>query len=154
MNEFHGTATTSIDARPEAVFDLITDVDGFPDWNIAIDSVVERPDVLTPDLTWTVRMKPPKMPRWFSVSRVDEIDRARGVFAYETRNADGNPSFLNWRWTIVGNDDACEVTVTWDAYLKTADRRLLAGPIRKRQLAREVPNSLSALARTLEGGPK
>jgi hypothetical protein len=39
-----------------------------------------------------------------------------------------------------------EVTVTWHVYLKTADRRYFGGPIRKRQLAREVPNSLTAMA--------
>jgi hypothetical protein len=34
----------------------------------------------------------------------------------------------------------------WDCYLKTLDRRILAGPLRKRQLAREVENSLGAIA--------
>ena len=38
------------------------------------------------------------------------------------------------------------VTVTWDVYLKTLDRKLLAGPIRQRQLRKEVAASLVALA--------
>jgi hypothetical protein len=36
--------------------------------------------------------------------------------------------------------------VTWDVYLKTVDRRFFGGPLRKRQLAREVPDSLTAMA--------
>jgi hypothetical protein len=40
------------------------------------------------------------------------------------------------------------MTVNWDVYLKTLDRRLLAGPIRQRQLRKEVVESLQALDRT------
>jgi hypothetical protein len=39
-----------------------------------------------------------------------------------------------------------EVTVTWDCYLKTFDRRVFGGPLRKRQLSHEVPGSLRAIA--------
>ena len=39
--------------------------------------------------------------------------------------------------------------MTWDCYLKTFDRRVLGGPLRKRQLAREVPQSLIAMADTV-----
>ena len=39
--------------------------------------------------------------------------------------------------------------MTWDCYLKTLDRRVFGGPVRKRQLAREVPASLTALASAL-----
>jgi hypothetical protein len=41
--------------------------------------------------------------------------------------------------------DGRNVAVRWDVYLKTLDRRLLAGPIRKRQLRNEVAASLGAL---------
>jgi len=40
------------------------------------------------------------------------------------------------------------VSVSWDVYLKTFDRKWLAGPIRKRQLRKEVAESLRALDRT------
>jgi hypothetical protein len=42
--------------------------------------------------------------------------------------------------------------VRWDVFLETLDRRLLAGHIRRRQLRREVAESLSALGR-LETSP-
>ena len=48
-------------------------------------------------------------------------------------------------WAVDQSDSAAKVTVTWDVYLKTLDRKLLAGPIRKRQLRKEVAESLEAL---------
>ena len=78
--------------------------------------------------------------------RLEELDHGRFRFAYETRNGDGNPSYTKWAWEVTGTGGGSEVTVTWDVYLKTADRKFFGGPLRKRQLAREVPNSLAAMA--------
>jgi hypothetical protein len=86
------------------------------------------------------------VPSWGSVSRVATIDRTQLRFSYETRNTDGNPSYTTWTWELVGGHDATEITVSWDVYLKTFDRRVLAGPLRKRQLRKEVATSLAALA--------
>lgn len=150
MKEFHGSATIVVDASADAVFDLITDVNRLPEWNAAIGEVVDRPATLAPGVEWTIKMAPPRMPTWFSVSRVDLLDPAARRFAYETRNADGNPSHTEWAWAVSdAGGGRAEVAVAWHAYLKTADRRLLGGPLRKRQLAREVPTSLAALAACL-----
>jgi uncharacterized protein YndB with AHSA1/START domain len=146
MKEFHGQANIRIDADPTSVFELITDIDRLPDWNRAIETVVERPDHLTEGAQWTVRMHPPRSPRWGSVSRVELLDRNDRTFVYQTRNTDGNPSHVRWAWHAAEDGDGTTVDVTWDCYLKTLDRRVLAGPIRKRGLAREVPGSLAALA--------
>jgi uncharacterized protein YndB with AHSA1/START domain len=146
MDEFHGRASVRIDARPQAVFDVITDVGRLPEWNGAIEAVVERPPALAEGAEWTIKMHPPRLPSWQSISRVEELDRRRCRFAYQTRNADGNPSYVKWAWEVVGVGNGAEVTVTWDCYLKTFDRRVLGGPLRKRQLAREVPKSLTAMA--------
>jgi uncharacterized protein YndB with AHSA1/START domain len=146
MDEIHGRASLQVDAAPQAVFDLITDVDRLPEWNVAIERVLERPPELAEGVEWTIKMHPPRTLSWTSISRVEEIDRDRLRFAYETRNGDGNPSYTKWAWEITGAGGGAEVTVTWDVYLKTADRRYLGGPMRKRQLAREVPNSLTAMA--------
>ena len=149
MDEIHGRASLQIDATPQAVFDLITDVGQLPEWNVAIETVLERPPALTEGAEWTVKMHPPRTPSWTSISRLGELDRGRFRFAYETRNGDGNPSYTKWAWQITGADGGAEVTVTWDVYLKTADRKFFGGPLRKRQLAREVPNSLAAMAETV-----
>jgi uncharacterized protein YndB with AHSA1/START domain len=146
MDEIHGRASVRVEATPQAVFDLITDVDRLPGWNAAIETVLERPPALAEGAEWTVKMHPVRMMSWTSISRLEELDRRRLRFAYETRNGDGNPSYTKWAWEVTGAADGTEVTVTWDVYLKTVDRRFLAGPIRRRQLAREVPRSLAAMA--------
>jgi uncharacterized protein YndB with AHSA1/START domain len=151
MNEFHGTASTHVDTSPQVVFDLITDPARLPEWNAAIEAVVDRPVALAEGTEWTVTMHPPRLPRWGSISNVTAIDRHDLRFAYETRNADGNPSRVVWSWTVAPATSGCDVTVTWDCRLETFDRKHFAGPMRKRQLAREVPKSLAALATAATG---
>jgi uncharacterized protein YndB with AHSA1/START domain len=143
MKEFHGRASTRVNAQPQAVFDFITDVGRLPEWNEEVEAVQDQPEVLAPGTQWTVTMHPPHMPSWGSVSRVDELDRAQLRFAYETRNTDGNPSYAKWAWQMVLGGDGTEVTVTWDVFLRTFDRRVLAGPLRKHQLCKEVAASLA-----------
>ena len=149
MKVFQGRATTHVDAPADAVFDLLTDVSRLPEWNRAIEAVVDDPGPLTPGTEWTVTMHPPRLPRWGSISHLERIDPQELQFAYRTRNADGNPSWVDWSWTATNADDGCDVTVEWTCHLETLDRRFLAGPMRKRQLAREVPKSLEALARAV-----
>ncbi len=146
MREIHGRATRTITGAPEAVFGLITDIDRLPDWNGAIECVVERASELAPGTEWVVKMHPGRGMSWLSRSRVEALDPDTIQFTYRTWNADGNPSYSDWTWHLASTDAATQVTVTWDVYLKTLDRKLLAGPIRKRQLRREVDASLAALA--------
>ena len=148
MQEIHGTAVDSINAAPDATFQLITDIDRLPEWNRAIERVVERASDLTPGTEWVVTMHPSRGMTWQSRSRVEEIDADVRRFTYRTWNADGNPSYANWKWEVAPLDSMAQVSVSWDVYLKTLDRRLLAGPIRQRQLRKEVAESLRALDRT------
>jgi hypothetical protein len=148
MHEFHGSATAQVDATVDAVYDLITDVDRLPEWNRAIERIDERPDdALAVGDEWLVRMHPPHLPAWGSRSTVEEIDPAAHTFAYRTVNADGNPSFAQWRWHVEPADGATTVTVTWDVHLETLDRRWFAGPLRRRGLRHEVAASLPAIER-------
>ena len=151
MNEFHGCATRTVPVPQDEVFALITDVDRLPEWNRAIESVVSPPETLDAGGVWHVRMHPPRMPSWGSVSTV-VVNDGCSRFAYETRNADGNPSWVQWSWDLSPTHDGTRVEVTWDVYLKTRDRRWFAGPLRRRQLAREVPRSLDELASALTEG--
>jgi uncharacterized protein YndB with AHSA1/START domain len=41
MDEFHGRVSARVNAAPQAVFDFITDVDRLPEWNAAIEAVLE-----------------------------------------------------------------------------------------------------------------
>jgi uncharacterized protein YndB with AHSA1/START domain len=145
MQEIHGTASGRVTGAPDAVFRFITDVDRLPEWNRAIERVVEPAPELAPGTEWVVKMHPSRGMTWQSRSRVEEIDMDAGRFSYRTWNADGNPSYADWRWEVVPSDSGAQVTVSWDVYLKTLDRKLLAGPIRLRQLRKEVAASLRAL---------
>jgi uncharacterized protein YndB with AHSA1/START domain len=150
MKTFHGRATAHLGATAADVFDLLTDVTRLPEWNAAIEAVDDGPGPLTAGTEWTVTMHPPRMPRWWSISTAQVLDRHDLRFAYRTRNADGNPSWVEWSWSVVPADAGCDVTVEWTCHLETFDRRYFAGPLRKRQLAREVPGSLQALGRALQ----
>jgi uncharacterized protein YndB with AHSA1/START domain len=149
MKVFTGEASVHVDASPAAVFELITDVGRLPEWNDAIEAVVDGPGRMAPGSTWTVTMHPARGMRWQSVSHVETIDPNDRRVAYETRNANGNPSFATWSWHVAPAGSGADVTVAWRCQMETVDRKLLAGPIRKRQLAREVPHSLAALANAL-----
>jgi uncharacterized protein YndB with AHSA1/START domain len=59
MDEFHGRASVRVNASPQAVFALITDVNRLPEWNAAIEAVVERPSALAEGVEWTIKMHPP-----------------------------------------------------------------------------------------------
>ena len=147
MRTFSGTAGAEVDAAPATVFAAITDIDALPDWNAAIECVVSRPAQLVAGASWTVRMHPPHAPAWNSVSTVEVYDPVRLRFRYRTQHANGNPSFVVWSWTVTPRAGGSSVWVSWDCALNTRDRRWIAGPIRKRQLALEVPRSLTELAR-------
>ena len=149
MQEIHGTTTRTVDAPPEAIFTLITDIDRLPEWNDAIENVVERPAGLDTGTEWVVKMHPNRMMSWKSRSSVEEIDRQGLRFGYRTKNEDGNPSYTLWRWEVDPDDSGAKVSVRWDVYLKTLDRRLLAGPIRQRQLRKEVAASLRAMEKAV-----
>ena len=154
MNEIHDRADGRVGAAPDAVFDVITDIGRLPDWNAAIERVIELPRELTPGAEWTVRMHPARFASWNTRSTVEEIDPRRLVFSYRTVNADGNPSYTVWRWEVAPSGAAARVAVSWDVYLKTIDRKLLAGPIRKRQLRTEVAASLRAIEQAARYGQR
>jgi uncharacterized protein YndB with AHSA1/START domain len=145
MREIHGHAGAVIDGDPWALFAAITDIDRLPEWNRAIEKVIERPDRLVAGASWTVGMHPARGMRWKSVSTLQELDPAGLRFSYRTVNADGNPSDALWHWELTPQSEGTNVSVRWDVYLRTLDRRLLAGPIRRRQLRKEVAASLEAL---------
>ena len=71
MDEFQGRASVRVDATPQAVFDLITDVDRLPEWNTAIERVLERPPELTAGAEWTIKMHPPRLPTTSTSARPD-----------------------------------------------------------------------------------
>ena len=146
MREFHGNATQFVDATPESVFDFVTDISRLPEWNRAIERVIEAPESLSYGAEWVVVMHPRGIPRWNSRSRVEAIDRDALRLAFRSYSDDGNASYVQWTWRVVAVDGGAQLTVTWDGRPKTFWRRVLFAPLLRRpQLAKEVPASLDAI---------
>jgi hypothetical protein len=149
MDGFTGSTSLRVEAKPEAAFDLVTSLERLPTWNAAIERVIEQPETLTPDAEWVVMMHPRGLPRWRSRSRIDELDRQRCRFRYETRTDDGNPSYASWTWEVSPSGQGAEVVVRWSVHPRTVGRKLLGAPLRRRMLEHEVPASLHALGKAL-----
>lgn len=146
MTELRGSVNETVDADPQGMFAVITDVDRLAEWNDLIQEVVERPAEVEAGTEWVVRFKAMGS-SWNSRSRVDEHDREALRFAYRSQSDDGNPSFARWTWQIAGDPAGARVTVDWELHPKTFWRRVLLARIRHRQLPREVRASIQAAAR-------
>ena len=145
--EFTLRATTIVpDVAPPEVFDVITDLERLPDWNLEIPSVVELPAVLEVGSEWLVEIAAMHT-HWQSRSRVIDIDRAGGRFAYRSQTVDGNPSYAEWRWHLTPAADGrgTDVAVEVDVRPKTFWRRYLLSTLRRRGLDAAVHESLTAL---------
>jgi uncharacterized protein YndB with AHSA1/START domain len=146
LTEFHGKASATIEAPPGDVFAAITAVDRLPQWNGRIARVIRAPDApLADGVEWVVKMSVPPA-TWPSRSRVTTYDPVRLVFAHTSQSDDGNPSYAEWRWTVIPDAAGARVTVEWSVHPKTFWRRFLFAKLRRRQLQSEAPASLHALA--------
>jgi uncharacterized protein YndB with AHSA1/START domain len=144
-----GSVSASIPWSPDDVFAFLSDIDRLPDWNSIMTRVVERPDRIAPGIEWLVEFKALGN-TWRSRSNVQEYDPTERVLAYRSCTDDGNPSYAIWRWVVEpAGEGGSRVTVSWDLNPATFWRRVLLARIRARQLRREVPASIDALARTL-----
>lgn len=150
MKQFDGTASIDIATAPQAVFDLITDLERLPDWNGSIAATLTRPAALTPGETWTVQIQVPKLGGWRSVSTLERYDPQARRFDHTSGPDNGNPSDVAWRWHVAPTPLGSRLTVTWEGHPRTFGIKYLAAPIRSRQLHREVAASLDALRRLLD----
>ena len=144
-----GSVTETVPIEADELFAVITDVDRLPEWNAIMRGVVERPSALARDAEWVVELSAMGN-TWRSRSRVLEHDVGALRFVYRSRTDDGNPSYGDWCWQVVGEPDGSRVTVTWDLRPQTFWRRVLLAPVRNRQLKREVRASLRALERAAQ----
>lgn len=147
-----GSVTAYVKAPPDEVFALVTSVDRLPEWNDVIRRVVEAPGELAPGAEWVVECSTLRM-TWRSRSRLVALDPEARRFVHRSGTDDGNPSWAQWTWEVLAEGDGSRVTVTWELHPATVGRKALMAPMRARMLARrEVPASLSALARVAEAG--
>jgi uncharacterized protein YndB with AHSA1/START domain len=141
--ELHGSVGGHVDASPDAMFDLITDIDRLPEWNEHIDHIVARPSELTDGAEWVVEMRAMGT-HWDSRSRVLELDRDRHRFVHRTQTDDGNPSYAIWTWELAPAGGGTDVSIRWELNPKTFFRKALAARMRHRQLKHEVATSIRA----------
>lgn len=143
-------ARVHLDCSAAEAFALVTDVDRLPEWNALIERVEMRPPELNVGAVWKVAMRKGAM-AWVSRSEVVELDPIERHFTYRSCTDDVYPSYAEWTWRCDPTPDGTTVTVSW--YLRPATflRRWFLAPMRSWMLRREVPVSLAALRRTLEG---
>jgi uncharacterized protein YndB with AHSA1/START domain len=153
MTAITGSHTATIAADPDTVFDAITDPARLPAWNTRMTHVIEAPAALTPGAEWVVQFNALGQ-TWQSRSVVAEIDPTARRFSYRAATDDGNPSRALWSWDVAEDPRGSRVTVRWDLHPVTFWRRVLLGRIRARQLDREVPASLAALAAVIASAPR
>jgi uncharacterized protein YndB with AHSA1/START domain len=146
-----GSASRHVDAPADVVFGLVTDLRRLPEWNRRITSVVEQPPALTAGAEWVVEIR--LMGKTFhSRSTVLELDGDARRFVHRSKPDDDNPSSSVWTWDVAAESGGSRVTVTWHLQPRTPARRLIAAPVRARQIPRQdVPGSLAALAAACEG---
>lgn len=150
LDRFQATSVSRhIATPPDIVFELITDPGRLPQWNGRIRQVLERPATLEVGSQWVVEMNVMGT-RFPSRSTVLELDRARGRFAHRSKRDDANPSHTVWTWEVASEGTGSRVTLAWDLRGLTLGRRLLAIPIRSRQIPTEAATSLAALGKLCE----
>jgi uncharacterized protein YndB with AHSA1/START domain len=139
-------ATTVVPADRDEVFDVITDLEHLPDWNLEIPRVVAVPAAVTVGAEWVVAIHAMGT-RWNSRSRVLEVDRSRGRFAYRSQSDDGNPSYADWRWELAPavTGGGTQVTVEVDVRPRTYLRRWVLSTLRRPSLRRAITTSLATL---------
>ena len=140
--------TGQLEAAPDAVFALLTDVERLPEWNAHIEHIVEAPPALIEGAQWVVKMRAMGS-TWDSRSTAQTIDTANRVFTHRTQTDDGNPSYALWTWNVKERPGGSEVSVRWDLHPETFWRRYLLAKIRFRQLHKEVRVSLASADRLL-----
>jgi uncharacterized protein YndB with AHSA1/START domain len=146
IKRFHGRVAALIDADPDRVYSVITDIRQLPRWNRRITEVVQAPmPPLADGAEWTVRLVAPPG-RWVSRARVLTYDPAARVFRHRSSTDDGNPTYVDWTWTVTPNGPDSQVAVEWQAEVKTFWRQALFARLRRAQLTGEVLASLDALA--------
>jgi uncharacterized membrane protein len=146
-----GRATAHVDAPPDRVFAVITDLPNLPAWNERMTGVVELPDELSEGAEWVVAFSILGS-RFTSRSRVLELDDETRRFVHRSQREDGNPSYTVWRWAVDAEGEGSRVTLEWELRPETFLRKCLAAPIRGRQIGRHDADAslaaLAALART------
>jgi uncharacterized membrane protein len=146
--------STDIEASPEDVFTLLTDLDRLPDWSTITVTTHDAPDQpLSKGDTFrqTLRVMGRQLDTDWTVT---ELDRPRHV-AYEAKGPAG--AALRMAQTVEASGDGSRVSFELDYELPGGAVGGLAAPLIERRSEREVEHSLHNLKDMAEhggGGPE
>ena len=133
--ELHASASRTVPATPDEVFDLITSVDRLPEWNAHLPKVVQPGLLCDEGDEWVMEIHALGS-HWNSRSTVIERDPTAHRFVYRSRSDDGNPSYALWTWELTSVDEGTRISVRWSLRPRTFWRKALFARIRHRQLPR------------------
>jgi uncharacterized protein YndB with AHSA1/START domain len=145
-----GRASVHVSAPADVVFATVTDLRRLPTWNRRILRVVDMPPELVAGADWVVEIRLMGK-RFKSRSTVLELDPLERRFVHRSKPDDDNPSSTVWTWHVEPEGEGSRLTVSWHLQPLTPSRRLLAAPMRARQIPRDdMPASLAALVTACE----
>lgn len=142
------SVTAVVGGTPDRVFARVTDPTRLPEWNAAIERVVEAPAHLRAGSAWKVQVSALGR-RWVSRSEVQVLHAESRRFAYRSQSDDGNASFADWEWRVGPHPGGSEVMLSVEITPRTFWRRHLLVHLRRPGLRREMRASLAALDRSV-----
>lgn len=144
MTVLNGDITEHVAANPDALFDLITDLDRLPEWNDHTHHLVAARRAGTElrmgrrDASPGLSLEQPSSPRTPRSAgaplRLRQHDRRR------------EPVARLWSWHVTPHTNGSTVAVAWQLEPKTFWRKALLASVRHHQLKWEVRASIHALA--------
>jgi uncharacterized protein YndB with AHSA1/START domain len=153
VREPSASAEIVIDAHPDAVYDLVTDIQNMSRWNAECEKG-----------RWVGPIKEPRRGarfrgsnrngarRWSTVCKVTEAERGR-VFAYHV-SAGGLLDIALWRFDITAHDGGCRVEQrTWDMrgpFMRAVGRFATGVPDRAAHNAANMRRTLAGLKEAAE----
>ncbi len=115
LSRFHHTETTTVDAPPEAVYDLVADVTRMGEWSPVCtggtwdaDGVWFTGSNTTPERSWDTRC------------RVDVAERG-SEFTFTNCGPDGSTELVRWGYRFAPSGAGTEVTESWQVLDSYAD---------------------------------
>ena len=145
--ELHASASRTVPATPDEVFDLITSVDRLPEWNADLPKVVQPGLLCDEGDEWVMEIHALGS-HWNSRSTVIERDPNPGAPVRLSGPAKRRRQPVVCALDVGVDllvDEGTRISVRWSLRPRTFWRKALFARIRHRQLRGEVATSLRAL---------
>ena len=147
-----GSATIHIDAPPEQVYALISDVTRMGEWSPETAKAEWIEGATGPAVGARFKGSNKSGPfRWSTKPRVEVADAGR-EFAFVTTNGNGERLYTRWRYTLTPSGGGTDVEESWEEVGQLpVVGRLLMNERRKRALDEGCRKTLSRIKAAAEG---